>query len=272
MMLFDGSVVDLNNPEELQYLLIKSHKGIRLGLVSAMVFVFEDVPFTIINALMLISMGEVNVVILISFAINVFFVGMIPSVLIGLKNDYDLRRRILDEIATTIRSNTTDSSGLPCYTNGKSPGCRTNGSQTFKELWRMRRMSSGCGLEGRPEEQKQSRTISSITITKGGLSTRDTPVLRPPVAKKGWLDSARYPDHKEGKTQSVAAGAAGASHEGKKGVHVRKTTASPGPKEESKANPIDEPKSLPAPRRKEDPAETGPRGAATQQGCEMTRI
>eukprot|EP00471_Norrisiella_sphaerica_P008134 CAMPEP_0184503156 /NCGR_PEP_ID=MMETSP0113_2-20130426/51721_1 /TAXON_ID=91329 /ORGANISM="Norrisiella sphaerica, Strain BC52" /LENGTH=625 /DNA_ID=CAMNT_0026892603 /DNA_START=3019 /DNA_END=4896 /DNA_ORIENTATION=- len=75
--LTSGKMISLRKKAELEFLLNKSYHGVKVSVVALLTVLFEDVPFMVINAVVLVREGEINIIILISFALNCFFCGLV---------------------------------------------------------------------------------------------------------------------------------------------------------------------------------------------------
>ncbi|GAB5361160.1 hypothetical protein AAMO2058_000690000 [Amorphochlora amoebiformis] len=95
----DGSLVRIKNKKQLQFMLHKGFHGIRMSLVSICTAVFEDFPFMVMNAMILVQDGEVNVALLASFAFNCYICGTMPSIYHELVLNLNTSRTLLVAIA-----------------------------------------------------------------------------------------------------------------------------------------------------------------------------
>eukprot|EP00467_Chlorarachnion_reptans_P025487 CAMPEP_0114501502 /NCGR_PEP_ID=MMETSP0109-20121206/8531_1 /TAXON_ID=29199 /ORGANISM="Chlorarachnion reptans, Strain CCCM449" /LENGTH=989 /DNA_ID=CAMNT_0001679233 /DNA_START=254 /DNA_END=3223 /DNA_ORIENTATION=+ len=84
--------------KELQFLLNKSVHGVTVGLVSLFTALFEDFPFMIMNALILVQEGEVNLIVLLSFALNCFICGTAPMIMAEIVRNHQTKQRLLEAI------------------------------------------------------------------------------------------------------------------------------------------------------------------------------
>jgi len=94
-----GEIISLKDKKNLRVLLQKAYHGILGALLAFMTGALEDVPFAILNGIILIRDGEINLVILISFALNCIVIGSLPAGYQALTTHLDARNQLIDLIA-----------------------------------------------------------------------------------------------------------------------------------------------------------------------------
>mmetsp|Transcript_7583 Transcript_7583/g.14617 ORF Transcript_7583/g.14617 Transcript_7583/m.14617 type:complete len:998 (-) Transcript_7583:296-3289(-) len=95
IMLKDGCILELRNKKELEFLLNKSYHGVRLSVAGLATIAFEDFPFMVMNALILVREERVDIAILLSLMVNCFVCGLAPAAYRELTTNIDTSKKLL---------------------------------------------------------------------------------------------------------------------------------------------------------------------------------
>jgi len=158
---------------ELEFLLNKAYHGITTEIVALTTAVFEDFPFMIINAVILMREGEVNLFILISFAFNCFICGTTPAMVRELLMNLDTTRRILEMIENAQSKRFSEivreKENSVCSPKDKDilrPGAAFLGQGSWRSG---KRLSSKMMLKALNESKKEIDNIDEKTKSKQRL-------------------------------------------------------------------------------------------------------
>ncbi|GAB5360310.1 hypothetical protein AAMO2058_000616700 [Amorphochlora amoebiformis] len=102
IVLGDAKEIRLSDKKKLQFLLKKSHLGLRVALVGIFTCGLEDVPFIAMNAIIIMRTSRVELVVLTSLLVNCFILGSITSLYNELVVSIDTTKRLTAAIVQSM--------------------------------------------------------------------------------------------------------------------------------------------------------------------------
>jgi len=160
MYLATGSVIDIKNSKALQVELNKANHGVMVNMISIGTTLLEDIPFMIINALIIIKLGEVDPILIVSMLVNCFIAGTVTATYKTLRINIEIRKRF-NHLIFKGRSRRQSK------VEGISPGAESK----FKQSLRVSRIQSRADSEVAAARVLPSVRSPQATANQGTVLT-----------------------------------------------------------------------------------------------------
>ncbi|GAB5359557.1 hypothetical protein AAMO2058_000553900 [Amorphochlora amoebiformis] len=123
----DGHEINLSNKKAVELLISSTKHGIVVNMVSIFTAMFEDAPFMVINAMIIMKIGQVDMVLVLSMLMNAFIAGTVVSTYKNLMQSMHLHDKFNDALRRARTKRESTNVGSECVEDKRATSNGTAG-------------------------------------------------------------------------------------------------------------------------------------------------